>query len=58
MSRSESMESIRVIPLMSLVEIWDGFERNEASAAVSFWNGSLTWLVLLHNRVTKRLCTH
>lgn len=39
---SESMVSIRVIALMSLIETWDGFENNEESAAISFWNGSLS----------------
>lgn len=43
------MGSIRVIALMSLIEIWDGFERNEQRAVISFWNGSLTRLVPLHN---------
>lgn len=36
------MESIRVLSLMSLIEIWDGFESNEESAVISFWNGSLS----------------
>lgn len=36
------MGSMRAIALMSLIEIWDGFERKEGSAVISFWDGSLT----------------